>query len=271
MVGLFLTRFKIRHYSKNLTNESSTLFIGRPLIHLESVVSTNGYLLDLTTKSTPSEGTAVVADIQTGGKGQFGSSWHSEPGTNLLFSVLLQPTFLPPVDQFMLSRVAALAVHGALADDFPGLVIKWPNDIWLEGRKVSGILIENVLSGMHFRHSVIGIGLNVNQTVFPPHLPLAGSLAAVAGHPLPLEPLLGRIFQHLEHQYLRLRRGDLDGLCADYEWSLHQLDVLARYAHPGEAPFDGILRGVNREGFALVEHAGTGIVRPYNLKEIRFL
>ena len=146
---------------------------------LEQTDSTNNRAAE----SRYGAGDVVIAERQEAGRGQRGNSWSSTPGENLTFSVVLRPDFLPAERQFRISKAVALAVADTIAEAGLRPAIKWPNDIYIGDRKVTGILIENDLMGPYLSRSVIGIGLNVNQTRFDPALPNPTSLAAEAGHP----------------------------------------------------------------------------------------
>ena len=121
-------------------------------------------------------GGLVVADAQHGGRGRLGRSWHSESGKNLAFSLILRPP-LRIEEAPLLCLAAGVGVAEAL-----DLAIKWPNDLLDgEGRKVAGILAEMETSHGRLKHAVIGIGVNVNQTDFPPEIPNPGSLSLLRG------------------------------------------------------------------------------------------
>src|SRR5690606_25093723 len=126
------------------------------------------YLKNELSKSTPlHEGTVIMAVDQYAGKGQQGTVWQSEPGKNLTFSLLLTPFFLSPKHQFRLTVAVSVALVRALATLLGERVaIKWPNDLYVGDRKIGGMLIENILQGPRWKSAIIGIGLNVNQTVF---------------------------------------------------------------------------------------------------------
>jgi len=252
-------------------NEQRPGLIGYPLIRLGEVDSTNDWLADASAKSTPPEGMTVRADNQRVGKGQFGSSWHSAPGLNLLFSVWLTPEFLPPSDQFDLARLGALALYRTLAPELPGLRIKWPNDLMLGEHKVAGMLIRNTLQGEQIRSAILGIGLNVNQRHFPPSLSRAGSLALATGRDWDLDTLLERILAALDQLYRTLREGGAEAMRVEYNRALYRLGVPAMYGEPNGHTFTGILREVNREGLLLVEEVPDGRLRAFTLKAITCL
>jgi biotin-[acetyl-CoA-carboxylase] ligase BirA-like protein len=150
-------------YTELLTITTSKMLT----IHLPEVDSTNNYLLRQLAQGVDyPDGTVVYTTVQSCGRGQQGNSWESEPGRNLAFSLLLKPTFLPVTMSFALSELTALAIAETLDEYVPGFLIKWPNDIYHDDRKAVGILIENRLSGRTLSHSIVGVGVNLNQRVF---------------------------------------------------------------------------------------------------------
>ena len=169
------------------------------IITLDEVDSTNNYL-KLNRGELP-DGTLVTARIQTAGKGRRGHEWLADQGMLPLSLLLKQP---PHPDT--LTLCAGVAVCEALEPLLPGeeLGIKWPNDIYIGDRKVTGILIENDLMGPYLSRSIIGIGLNVNQTRFDPALPNPTSLAAEAGHPFDRAEVFISFYRHLAERYRTL-------------------------------------------------------------------
>lgn len=164
------------------------------IIRIKETDSTNTLI-----KTMPAvmHGTVVVAENQTAGRGQRGNSWEAEPGMNLTFSLLLEPEHIPARRQFAISRAVALAITDCLshwlrnsADD---IAIKWPNDIYVGDRKICGILIENSLQGDRICRSIVGVGLNVNQTVFRSDAPNPVSMAQIAGFGFDLDTLLADV------------------------------------------------------------------------------
>ncbi|MDE6431375.1 MAG: biotin--[acetyl-CoA-carboxylase] ligase, partial [Duncaniella sp.] len=121
----------------------------------------------------------VSARRQTAGRGQRGNSWESAPGKNITMSILLRPEGLHPSRQFVISRAVSLAITGVLRRYMPASAVrvKWPNDIYVDDRKICGILIENVISSASIRQSVVGIGINVNQRRFLSDAPNPVSMA----------------------------------------------------------------------------------------------
>jgi len=137
------------------------------ILHLPTVDSTNNYAASKENQPNIQHKTVIVASFQTNGKGQFHNKWQSEADLNLLFSIYLLPKELSITRQFDLSRISALALRDSLSYFLKKQVtIKWPNDLFIEGKKIAGILIENTLTQSKIDRSIIGIGINVNQNSF---------------------------------------------------------------------------------------------------------
>lgn len=172
------------------------------LIALDTVNSTSSYLAGIA--ETLPHGAVVSAYAQTAGRGQRGNSWEAEPGANLTFSMLLRPDGLRAAEQFSLSEAVALGITSALRHYLPDtdVCIKWPNDIYAANRKICGILIENSLIGSTIRHSIAGIGLNVNQTVWRSDAPNPISMAQIAGHGFDRDEVLERVCLEIMHELL---------------------------------------------------------------------
>ena len=147
-----------------------TLFIGRNIIFLPQVNSTNSYAIEMLKNVNLAEGTLVHTAEQTEGRGQRGSVWKTEKTSNLTASLVLKPTFLDLKNQHYLYQISALACYDALAELLDSsqfdIKIKWPNDILVNKQKIAGILIENNISNTQLSWSVVGVGFNVNQTIF---------------------------------------------------------------------------------------------------------
>ncbi len=192
-------------------------FIGSNVVRLGRVDSTNNYARDLIRDKTSIEGTIIVADEQTEGRGQRSNSWLTEPNKNLTCSYILKPVFLAAKDQFLLSACVALAVfetvsHFVVNHD---IRIKWPNDVLIDDRKVAGILIENSLRGTMLETSIVGIGLNVNQHVFQQGLN-ATSLSSLVEEDIELDKVLEKLSECVEKYYFQLREGKFEAILRNY-------------------------------------------------------
>ncbi len=247
----------------------NTLFIGKVYHRLDEIPSTNDYAQEMVAKSRPAEGTVVRADSQSAGRGQFGSRWQAEPGCNLTLSVILYPTHLAVGRQFYLSMAAALAVHDTLlACGFADAKIKWPNDLLIDGRKTAGILIQNSLKGARIGSSVVGIGLNVNQSVFPPELTQATSMALVAQKPFDLQNVENTLLGSFEHRYLQLKSEKYAELNADYHERLYARGEWREFRRPDALPFRARVEGVEPESGRLCLLSEGGETAWYDLKEV---
>lgn len=248
----------------------NTVFIGKVLLHFYSLPSTNAYAQELLSKSRPTEGTVILTANQTEGRGQIGSSWLSEPNTNLTFSLILYPHFLPIQRQFALSQAVALATRDFIAEKTSKTAsVKWPNDIYINSKKVGGILIQNTLSGKKIQSSIIGIGLNVNQKQFSDSLTKASSLSIETGTTFDLETTLTDILQKIEYRYLQLRFGKLAQIQQDYLEHLYLYNQTASFCIPGEEPFKAKIITINQEGQLGLDDGAS--IRYFGIKEIQFL
>ena len=212
--------------------------------------------------------TVVWALEQTAGRGQPGRSWQSEKGKNLTFSILKKFEGLPASEHFLLNMAVSRALFEGLdALSVPDLRVKWPNDI-LSGRlKLGGILIENHLQGMHLVHSIIGIGLNVNQEDFG-DLAGAASLRGVTGRAYELESLLGNLCQGVASALEKLPQSSFEAEQAAYEALLFRKDRPATFSGPDGATFPGIIRGISREGLLVLE-VEKGVLRTFDFRSLR--
>ena len=254
----------------------NTLFTGKVYHRFDELPSTNDYAAELIAKSTPPEGTVVRAATQTAGRGQYGSRWESTPGLNLLLSVIYHPSWLETGAQFYLSMAVALSLHdtvhrlsSTVHPPSSTVKIKWPNDLYLGDRKAGGILIQNTLSGPFLQSSVVGIGLNVNQSEFDASLPNPTSLALAFGRNFDLELVSDKLLECLEQRYLQLKSGRREAIKGEYERHLYLLNVPAQFARADGSVFTGTIRGVGTDGLLRLEHE-TGAEEAFDLKKIRF-
>ena len=247
------------------------LFVGQNFITLKEVGSTNNFLKELLSKSTPLiEGTVIMAENQYAGRGQQQNGWHAEPGKNLTFSLLLKPAFLPVPSQFDLIRVISLGVFDAL-EPLLGqkLKIKWPNDIYYADHKLGGMLIENIVQGGQIKNSIIGIGLNVNQENFPAHLPKAISMKQILHADYDLNTLLSEICRNIEAWYLNLKAGKISFVRNEYLNRLYWLNEVGSFK-TNDTVFTGIIKGVRDNGILIVQNNNDEELE-FSLKEISFV
>ena len=246
------------------------LFVGQNIITLKCIDSTNNYLKELLSKSKPvPEGTVILAEEQSAGRGQMGNVWHSEAGKNLTFSIVLNPTFLPIDQQFKLNRAVSLALNDVLARYFgDSAKIKWPNDSYIGTHKIGGMLIENSIQNNSLKHAVIGIGLNVNQSQFSSVLKNVTSFVKILNQEHQLTSLLTEICKAIEVRYLQLKAGKYQQMEVDYLNKLYKLNEWSLYRIDGQIT-SGKIKGVSADGHLEVEVDHQ--VKQYGLKEIEFI
>jgi BirA family biotin operon repressor/biotin-[acetyl-CoA-carboxylase] ligase len=220
------------------------------IVRFDSLESTNKYCeaLDL---AQVEDFTCYWALEQTAGIGQRGNHWESARGENLTFSLVLHPTFLPADRQFKLTQALSLAIVDALNTKHLTLntKIKWPNDIYVDGKKICGTLVSTRLVGNGIASAVCGIGLNVNQCKFPDWVPNPTSLSLLTGDRYDLEPLLQLLLQCIEVRYNVLKAGrDPE---EEYLDRLLNLGVPARYKYT-EEEITATITGVDPHGRLLL-------------------
>lgn len=253
------------------SNTFSGLFDCRNVITLQRVSSTNEYLKEELSKSTPlPEGTVIMAVDQYAGRGQKGTVWQSEPGKNLTFSLLLTPSFLDPKDQFRLTVAISIALVQWLETLLQTSVkIKWPNDMYVGDQKIGGILIENILKGKVWKSAIIGIGINVNQTAFDPGItPHTTSVKQILQKDFDLTELLTDLCILIEQEYEGLKKAAYKSQFAFYTQHLYRLGEL----HPflvDDVRVQGVLSGVTETGRLQVDF--NGHVVDFDIKEIAFV
>ncbi len=240
------------------------------IIKLDAIDTTNGYLKELSSKKMPKDFTVVIADDQTKGKGQMGTTWQSEPLKNLTFSVFKDVSHIGVTQQFYVSMACALAIVKALTElRIPKLSIKWPNDILAVNKKVGGILIENIIKNNKLQGTIIGVGINVNQRYFT-DLPQASSLYALTGIVYSKDEVFHRIIAHLETHLNYLEAHNFNILQEKYEAHLFRLKKPSTFEMPNGKTFSGYIKGVTQDG-KLQVLLEDNISKAFDLKEIKLL
>lgn len=215
----------------------------------------------------------LAARTQTAGRGQRGNSWEAEPYRNLTYSQMLRPTGMDASRQFEISMVTALAILNVLRRHLGAgaqLSLKWPNDIYAADRKLGGILIEGSISAGSLDHVVLGVGINVNQTVFVSDAPNPVSMASIAGREFDLEGLLFELADEVESQIdIYESDPDADQLRALYEQSLWRREGLHPYRDTATGErFDAAIAGVLPDGRLRLHTADGGAERIYEFKQV---
>lgn len=240
------------------------------IIKLDTIDSTNAYLKKIVhfQEKLP-DFLTVWTPHQTDGKGQYGAKWQVEPYKNLTFSVLRTGLTLPLHDYFLLNMHTSIAVVRALEELFPTpkptIAIKWPNDILLSGYKIGGILIENIVRSTAIEKSIIGIGLNVNQTYFH-GLPHASSLKEQTLVAYDIESLLHRVLNKLKEQFATSSMA-FEKMYSLYENYLFRLNQSSNFYDSEMCDFQGIIRGVAPSGELKIQ-LENGNVQLFSLKEV---
>jgi len=247
------------------------------VIHIDETDSTNRWLWNHVLPQAAGVCAVVVAEYQTAGKGCGSNSWESERGQNLTFSVLLHPkemrfgavaysTRLPADCQFRISEAVSVALCKTLEPLLGEPVeIKWPNDIYVGDRKICGILIENRLKGRLITDSIVGIGLNVNQTEFRSDAPNPVSVAQIVGHETDREALLKAFLQQLS----ATMEMEPEPLMGAYRSRLYRREGRHRFSDSGGV-FEAQVLNVLDDG-RLVLLNSDGIARMYAFKEVQYM
>jgi len=238
-------------------------------IYLEQVSSTNDYATELLKSGKAKHLQAIRTDFQSAGKGQKGSSWESEWGKNLLFSVILLPEQLEADKAFFISVVASLAITDALHPYVPDVKIKWPNDIYYSNRKLGGILIENSIGHNRILSSVIGIGLNINQSSFPAYLPNPVSLAQISGKTWQVETIFHSIYKSFKKRIEYLEKKMFAALKEEYTARLLGYKEFLSYFTDGGI-FRACIIDVRESGEIILEQ-DNGKTGKFGFKEVRLL
>ncbi|NQU87852.1 MAG: biotin--[acetyl-CoA-carboxylase] ligase [Mariniphaga sp.] len=239
------------------------------IINLSAVESTNNYARGLIVHKESEEGTVVLAKHQTNGRGTDKNYWESEKGKNLTFSILFAPFFLNPAKQFYLSMVVSLGVFDTISSEVDRVKIKWPNDIYIQNKKVAGILIENTIQGNEIAETIAGIGININQHDFISDAPNPVSLKNVTGNDYNLDFILEKTWNNIMGWYDRLKEGDEKTINETYISRLFWLNELAQYKNRGEI-FSGKIIGVDEFGRLKIEKQNRE-VPVFQFKEVEYI
>jgi BirA family biotin operon repressor/biotin-[acetyl-CoA-carboxylase] ligase len=269
---------------KNMNNEPR-------LIHIKETDSTNKLMQMVSQTEELPSGSIVWADFQTAGRGQTGNSWESEAGENLTFSILLRPANVPANRPFVLSEIASMSVKYTLDKYISGISVKWPNDVYCGNRKITGMLIENTTRQGKIAQSIIGIGINVNQTEFRSNVPNPVSMAQIAGRPFDRLSIMNdfrRLFagqcERLENLYSiplsapdacavkqsePLNNSGFEAIHRDYLDALYRKDGYHKYSD-ADGVFEARIYDVEPTGHLILERTNSVLSR-YAFKEVIFI
>lgn len=238
------------------------------LIKVSAIKSTNSFAREMFRENPGMSPTCIWAEKQLEGRGQRGSSWNSEAGRNLTFSVIYPAPAVAPARQFALSAAVATGIVEALEKyAIPKLMVKWPNDIMSANYKIGGLLIENVITDGRIAAVIIGLGLNVNQENFP-GLPAAGSLRKATGREYDLNEVLEGILEKMEEKLNKVSDAAAEGILKEYKKKLFRMKIPSTFQLPDGSLFTGRIIDVSFSGKLIVETENDSF-REYDLKEVK--
>ncbi len=242
----------------------------RLIERVEVVDSTNSYLKKLVYDQRPEEGSMVIAEFQSAGRGQMGNGWSSEVGKNLLLSIVIYPDGLLANEQFIISRMASLAVKNCLDQFVDDIRIKWPNDIFWKDKKIAGMLIENDVQGKYIQNSVIGIGININQQGFPEDLPNPVSLWQITGTDNDIDNIADIFVREFFLLYREFQDGKTTQIEDEYMLDLYRVNDYYWFKDEGGS-FKAKIKEVMPSGHLVLETMDEGDLRQYAFKEVSFI
>ena len=244
------------------------------VIRLSTVDSTNSYLRDKASALWNKRGNggfvAVTAEHQTAGRGQRGNCWNSNAGENLLLSILVRPgESLAVAKQFALSQAVALALHDAMLCYGIDVRLKWPNDIYAGNRKLAGVLVELDCCGAFVEQAIVGIGMNVNQELFPEMDRVPVSMKMLQGHEFVIDDVLATVLDLFGRYYDELCSGNRYILAVKYAELLLGMNEQRAYAD-SNGSFEAVMEGVEASGHLLLRRS-DGTLSRYAFKEVEQL
>ena len=238
------------------------------IIKLDAIDSTNSYLKKLLTKESLDDLTVVISKHQTKGKGRNGNIWANDASLNLAFSIYKRFNRLNINNKFILNLISSIAVFHLLSENkLNKLTIKWPNDIMSENKKISGILIENSVKGNFINHSIIGVGINVNQRKFK-NLPNATSMFIETGREFSLDSLASRLGEIFSKNFLQYEKNE-GALLKYYNNQLFLKNTDSNFITKDGKRFSGKITRINKNGELIIMKADKREVN-YTENEIRF-
>lgn len=241
------------------------------IIKLDTVVSTNSFLKDLSVSAALENFTIVVTQKQTKGRGQQKNKWLSEPYKNLTFSVFTSLKDVKIIHKKYLNFAISLAIYRVLFDkNIPKISIKWPNDLMVANKKICGILIENTFFGDQIKSTIVGIGLNVNQEKFPNSLRNVTSLKLATLKETDLNLLLHEILAELKTNIKLLESKDFHLLEKQYLNVLYKKNIPTMFKTSKDEIFMGIISGISDQGNLQIQLEDDS-VKEFGIKEVSML
>ena len=238
------------------------------LIHLNETDSTNKFLKMISESEELPSGSIVMADFQTAGRGQRGNSWESEAGKNLIFSILFHPLDVPANMPFVISEMISLCVKYMLDKYISDVSVKWPNDIFYKDKKIAGILIENTIHQGKISKSIIGIGININQTEFCSDAPNPTSMAQITGCSFDLITIMDEFRRIFTTQSERINNQHFDLIHKDYLNSVYRRDGFYKYRDT-TGVFEATIHDIEPSGHLILKQM-DGTSYRYAFKEVSY-
>ena len=239
-------------------------------IYLKEIPSTNAYIAGIISKSKPQHDFCAYTYNQTEGRGQIGRKWFSDHNKNICLSILVQHKDLEVHRQFELNMAVCLGILEYIKMILgPGDVkIKWPNDIYFKDQKLAGILIQNQISGQYISSSIIGVGLNVNQILFPDDIPNPTSLRLIKQKKFNLFNELTKLSENI-YDSINYFKEQPQNLFEKYINSIYGIHQIRQFKDQDNHIFKGIIKGINPSGQLLVEVENK--ILKFNFREIGFI
>ena len=242
--------------------------IGQHKVFLSEVESTNTYLSEKFSFDKTHNGMLLWVDNQTEGRGQGKNKWTSEKGLNLTFSFIVFPEKLEAFKQFYISKFVCVAMCEFLSKYHKNVKIKWPNDIYVDDKKIAGILIENSVLGKNVFNSVVGIGLNVNQIEFTSEIPNPISLSQITNKTYDLEEILPELCSVLNKYYLFLLESKFEMLDLHYHKYMYKMNSEMNFKS-NNFQFKAKIMGVDNLGCLILKNDSS--TKAYQHYEIQMI
>ncbi|GHV43469.1 biotin--[acetyl-CoA-carboxylase] ligase [Bacteroidia bacterium] len=242
-------------------------------LHVSETLSTNALMAEMLHTETLPSGFVIAADYQSAGRGQANNCWETERCKNLTFSILYFPKNMPATQNFIIAQAAALAVKMVLDKEVAAstderFTVKWSNDVYFQEKKICGILIENTLKLNTIQYSIIGIGVNINQTLFRSDAPNPVSLSQITGKNYDLNIILEKICEKIicflenDKNYYKIRE--------NYFNSLYRRNGFYPYQSSDGTYFNAQICAMENDGKMILE-TEKGEKRGFYFKEVKFL
>lgn len=240
------------------------------IIKLNATASTNNYLKNLARKSVLQDQTAVITIHQTEGRGQRENSWYSKPEESLTFSLFKRFDSLNLREQFKINMAVSIQIKKVLTSlEIPQVSIKWPNDIMSANKKIGGILIENTLKQQYIKHTVVGIGLNVNNEELP-ELPQGSSMRLQSGKCFLITGVFHSMVAYCFEELNKIESIPFSSYKNLYESILFRKDSISQFENSSGERFNAKIKGISEMGELILEHE-KGFLKQIQIKELKMI